>query len=108
MLPGVVFDFYTGGASSVIFTLFVVLSTLSSIALYLILKNSRCKLASTYFTEADITKEFKAKKDKKFKKQHQKQLRKERSILQNLWFEVLDPLMWAIMWVLLINNTLIF
>jgi len=106
MLPGVVLDFYQSGKSSIIFTLFVVLSALCPLALYLLLKNRKVKLASSYFTVKEVDTEIKIKKDKKLKKAHQRVLRAERTMLQNLWFEVFDPLMWAILWVLLINNTL--
>ena len=105
MLPGVVLDFYNSGATSGIFTIFVLLSTLCPLSLYLILKNPKMKIASSYFSVQEVEKELKMKKDKKLKKQNQKGLRAQRNIIQNIWFEVFDPLMWAILWVLLINNT---
>lgn len=106
MLPGVVLDFHNSGASAPVFTILVMLSTLCPISLYLLLKNPKVKYASSYFTLNEIEREKKVKKDKKLKKENHKKLRKERTLLQNVWFEVLDPLMWAILWVLLINNTL--
>ena len=106
MLPGVVLDFYQKGSTSLFFTIMVFLSALSPLALYLILKNPKVKVASTYFTVKEVNREKKVKKDKSLKRANQKLLRAERNIFQNIWFEVLDPLMWAILWVLLINNTL--
>lgn len=106
MLPGVVLDFYESGSSSFVFTLFVILSTLCPISLYILLKSPKVKYASSYFTLDEIEKEKKMKKDKKLKKAHHKVLRKQRTMVQNIWFEAFDPLMWAILWVLLINNTL--
>lgn len=106
MLPGVVLDFYKGETSSPFFVVMVILSTLCPLSIYLLLKSPVIKLATGYFAEKDVELEKKIKKDKKLKKQNQKRLRRERTMLQNFWFEVADPLMWAILWVLLINNTL--
>ncbi|QEN05080.1 signal peptidase I [Thiospirochaeta perfilievii] len=106
MVPAVVLDFQNSGATSTLFTVFVILSTLCPLSLYILLRSSVVKLASGYFKQVDIENEKKRKKDKKLKKEHQRSLRKQRTFLQNLWFEVFDPLMWAILWVLIINNTL--
>ncbi len=106
MLPGVVLDFYQSGSSSFVFTLFVILSTLCPISLYMLLRSPKVKFASSYFTIDEIDREKKMKKDKKLKKEHQKVLRAKRTMIQNVWFEAFDPLMWAILWVLIINSTL--
>ncbi len=106
MLPAVVLDFYQSGTPSLVFTVLVILSALCPMVLYLLLRSGVVKLASTYFTSEDILNQKKSKKDKKLKKQLHKKLRKQRSFLQNVWFEALDPLMWAILWVLIINNSI--
>lgn len=106
MLPGVVSDFNISGSSSPVFTIIVFLSTLCPLALYLMLKSPKIKYASGYFTSKEIDLEKKMKKDKPLKKANQKLLRGDRNIIQNIWFEALDPLMWAILWVLIINNSL--
>lgn len=106
MLPGVVLDFYKGETVSILFVVMVLLSTLCPLSIYLLLRSSFIKLATGYFSQKEVDLEKKIKKDKKLKKQNQKRLRSERTFLQNFWFEVADPLMWAILWVLLINNTL--
>lgn len=106
MLPGVVLDYYKGEIVSPLFVVMVILSTLCPVSIYFLLKSPKIKLATGYFSQKEVDLEKKIKKDKKLKKQNQKFLRAERSPLQNFWFEVADPLMWAILWVLLINNTL--
>lgn len=106
MLPGVVADFYQSGASSLGFTIMVIFATSCPLSLYLLLKSPKVKLASKYFTQEQVEVEKKIKKDKKLKKHYHQSLRKQRNFIQNIWFEIFDPLMWAILWVLLINNTL--
>ena len=105
MIPAVVLDFYKSGASSPIFVIFVIIATLCPMTLYILLKNPNVKLATGFYNKDEVEKEIKRKKDKTLKKQYQKKLRRERTPLQNFWFEILDPLMWAILWVLIINNT---
>ncbi|OQY36047.1 MAG: signal peptidase I [Spirochaetaceae bacterium 4572_7] len=77
---------------------------LAPLLLYLLLKSGKVKLALGYFTQKDLDYAKKCKKDKVLKKKESKRLRKERNVFQNIWFELLDPLFWAIIWVLILNN----
>lgn len=104
MLPTVVKDFNDYGSTTLFPVIFTIICTLFPLALYLSLRNHRGKSNSGYFTPEEVEKEIKMKKDKILKKQNQKSLRRKRTGLQNLWFEIFDPFFWAIIWVLILHN----
>lgn len=106
MLPTVVSDFYNYNSSSFISIILIILTTLLSTVLYIVLRSSKGKLASGFFTEKDVKLEKEAKKNKIVKKQEHRKFRKQRTMLQNVWFELFDPFFWAIIWVLLLHNFL--
>jgi len=83
-----------------------ILISLIPAALYLILRNRRFRLLTCLWTEVELNEEKTRKKDKKKHKAHQKQLRKDRSFLQNLWYEWVDVILSSILIVMVINQFL--
>lgn len=100
MLPSVVASYYKLDVNLVLLTVSSLLTTTLVGALYLVLRSDKFKLSTGYFNEKQV---FLKKKDKK---KYKKGLKKYRNPFQNLWFEILDPLMWAIILILLLNNFL--
>lgn len=106
IFPQVVIDFHNYGESSLIFVLAVVFCTLCPLVLFLLLKNPKTKMALGFFTQKEVDKERECKKNKKMMKAEKKKLKKKRSLAQNIWFEWIDPILGAILWVSFINHFL--
>jgi len=83
---------------------FVLIITSFPAILYLFLRTSKTKLIMQVYNKNDIEYEKKIKKNRKLKKQEQKKLRKERTFLENLWYEVIDVVIQAILIALLIQQ----
>lgn len=106
IFPQVVRDFNSPGrdAGGLGFVLLVLLTTLLPALHYLILSRDTARLALGVYTEGAIAERRALKKDKVKQKAQRKELKKQRNPLQNFWYEWLEPILGAILWVLLINH----
>lgn len=98
MLPSVVSDYYDYNVNLGVFTVFVFLSAICPATLYLVIRSAKFKLESGFFKENEV------KLNRKEKKKYKKGLKKYRNPLQNIWFEFFDPLLWAIILILVLNT----
>lgn len=90
-----------GGPGLVILVLF---STLFPALHYLILSRDKARLATGVYTDEEAAQRRILKKDKAKQKALRKSLKKERNLVQNLWYEWVEPILGAILWVLVINH----
>ncbi|MBI9104892.1 MAG: signal peptidase I [Spirochaetales bacterium] len=108
IFPQVVRDFHKTSVApeGLGFIIGVLLTTLFPALLYLLLSFDRTRLATGAYSNAALEERRVLKKDKKLQKEKRKVLKKERNFLQNLWYEWVEPILGAIIWVLLINHLL--
>lgn len=74
--------------------------------LYLFLRSAQTRLTLSIYTEKEIEIERMAKKDKELKKKEKARIRKERSFLENIWYEWIDVIIQAIIIAMLIQQFL--
>lgn len=104
ILPHVVVDFYQKEQGGGLFYVILVASTsLWPMAIWLVMGRDATCLAWGY-GEKELKRKREIDKDKKKKKERQKQLKKERTRLANFWVEWVEPLLGAVLWVLVINH----
>lgn len=104
-LPQVVLDFeYPGNDNSPLFMLLVGMTALCPLALYVYMRTIRMKIATGVYTRRDLKKIEEYRKDKEKRKQAHKEQKKKRSFATNLWFEWVEPLLGAVIWVIIINH----
>ncbi|HPP05125.1 MAG TPA: signal peptidase I [Spirochaetota bacterium] len=80
--------------------------TLFPSILYLFLRDGKTRIHLGIYTEKEIEIEKKAKKDKELKKKEKARIRKERTILENIWYEWIDVIIQAIIIAMLIQQFL--
>lgn len=86
--------------------LYVLILTAMSGGLYLFLRSENTRLIMGIFNEKEIEHERKIKKDKKLKKKEKEKVRKERTFLENLWYDWIDVIVQAIIIALVIQQFL--
>ncbi len=108
LFPQVVRDFnrQTPEPEGFGFVVGVLITSLFPALLFLLLSNDKMRTSTGAYNQADLEDRISLKKDKKLQKQRRKEMKKERTFLQNLWYEWVEPILGAILWVLLINHLL--
>ena len=106
IFPQVVRDFHSpaGTLQGMGFVWGVLFMTLLPALLYLFLTRDACRLALGAYTKKGLEDRKVLKKDKPLQKEKRKELKKERTAMQNLWYEWVEPIIGAILWVLVINH----
>ncbi|HOV13651.1 MAG TPA: signal peptidase I [Spirochaetota bacterium] len=107
-LPRMVGEFNGNiGSGFAIFSFIYVLIT-SGFAgiLYLLLRSEQTRLIMGIFNDKDIEYERKIKKDKDLKKKEKQKLRKERTLIENIWYDWIDVIVQAIIIALIIQQFL--
>jgi signal peptidase I len=106
IFPQVVRDYNNpgGDAGGPALVILVLLCTLFPALHYLILSRDQARLATGVYTDEEVAQRKTLKKDKVKQKALRKSLKKERNPLQNLWYEWVEPVLGAILWVLVINH----
>jgi signal peptidase I len=104
ILPRVVVDFYQiESAQNIGYIIWTILTTAWPGVLWILMGRDRTCLAWGY-GEKELKLRREIDKDKVKKKERQKKRKKERSFMGNLWAEWIEPLVGAVLWVLVINH----
>ena len=88
------------------FVIGVLLTSLFPALHYLFLTRDETRLVLGSYDKTVLAERNALKKDRKLQKEKRKELKKERSFIQNLWYEWVEPVLGAIIWVLIINHLL--
>ena len=104
--PQVVRDFNSpgGDAEGIGFILLVLATTLMPALHYLVLSRDAARLSLGAYSNTALAERRAMKKDKAKQKARRRELKKRRNGIQNFWYEWLEPVLGAILWVLIINH----
>lgn len=108
ILPQVVREFNSPGVAvgGLGFILFVVLTTLFPVIHYLALSMDSTRKLTGVYSLSDVESRRAIKKNRARRMEVRRATRKRRNLIQNLWCEWIEPILGAILWVLVINHFL--